>query len=55
MFFYNTRRKSLKQKLFLLNLFSRKFLTFTLHTFALTQMFPSPSPMLSHAHFGALR
>ena len=34
---------------------SRKFLTFTLHTFLLTQMCPSPSPMLSHAYFEALR
>ena len=32
-----------------------KFLTFTLHTFVLTQMLPSPSPMLGHAYFGALR
>ena len=34
---------------------SRKFLTFTLHTFLLTQMCPSPSPMLSHAYFETLR
>ena len=34
---------------------SRKFLTFTLHTILLTQMCPSPSPMLSHAYFKALR
>ena len=34
---------------------SRKFLTFSLHTFPLTQMCPSPSPMLSHAYFKALR
>ena len=32
-----------------------KFCTFTLHTFVLTLMCPSPSPMLSHAYFGALR
>ena len=32
-----------------------QFLTFTLHTFVLTQMYPSPSPMVSHAYFGALR
>ena len=32
-----------------------KFLSFTLHTFVLTQMYPSPSPMVSHAYFGALR
>ena len=32
-----------------------KFLTFTLHTFVLTQMCPSPSPMLSRAYFGALK
>ena len=35
--------------------FSLKFLTFTLHTFVLTQKCPSPSPMLSHVYFGALR
>ena len=34
---------------------SRKFLTFSLHTFLLTQMCPSPCPMLSHAYFEALR
>ena len=50
---YNTRHKSLKQEPFVLN-FS-KFLTFTLHTFVLTQMCPSPSPMLSRAYFGALK
>ena len=32
-----------------------KFLTFTLHTFVLTQMCRSPSPMLSRAYFGALK
>ena len=32
-----------------------KFLTFTLHTFVLTQMCRSPSPMLSWAYFGALK
>ena len=34
-----------------------KFLTFTVHTFVLNQMCPSPSsfPMLSHVYFGALR
>ena len=32
-----------------------EFHTFTLHTFVLNQMYPSPSPMLSHAYFGALR
>ena len=32
-----------------------KFCTFTLHTFVLTLMCPSPSPVLSHAYFGALR
>ena len=32
-----------------------KFLTFTPHTFVLTEMCPSPSPMLCHAYFGALR
>ena len=46
---YNTRYKSLKQEPFALN-FS-KFLTFTLHTFVLTQMCHSPSPMLSRAYF----
>ena len=35
-------------------IFSR-FLTFTLHTFVLTQMCPSPSPMLSRAYLGALK
>ena len=35
--------------------FSPNFLTFTHRTFVLTQMCPSPSPMLSHAYFGALR
>ena len=35
--------------------FSFKLLTFTLHTFVLTQKSPSPSPMLSHVYFGALR
>ena len=35
--------------------FSLKFLTFTLHTFVLTQKCPSPSPVLSHVYFGALR
>ena len=48
---YNTHRKSLKQKPFLWN-FLKKFLTFTLHTFVLTQMCPSPSPVLSHMYFG---
>ena len=28
-------------------------LTFTVHTFVLTQMLPSSSPVLSHAYFGA--
>ena len=51
---YNTRHKSLKQKPFFLNFLREKFLTFTLHTFVLTQMCPSPSPVLSHAYFGAL-
>ena len=32
-----------------------KFLTFTLHTFVLTQICRSPSPMLSGAYFGALK
>ena len=32
--------------------FFGKFLTFTLLTFVLTQMCPSPSPMFSHAYFG---
>ena len=32
-----------------------KFCSFTLHTFVLTLMCPSPSPMLSHTYFGALR
>ena len=32
-----------------------KFLTFTLHTFVLTQICRSPSPMLSQAYFGALK
>ena len=32
-----------------------KFLTFTLHTFVLTQMCPSPSLMLSRAYFEALK
>ena len=32
-----------------------KFLTFTLHTFVLTQMCPSPSLILSRAYFGALK
>ena len=32
-----------------------EFHTFTLHTFVLNQMHPSPSPMLSHAYFGALK
>ena len=31
------------------------FLTFTLHTFVLTQVCPSPSPRLSRAYFGALK
>ena len=35
--------------------FSRNILTFTLHTFVLTQMCLSSSAMLSHAYFGALR
>ena len=35
--------------------FSLKLLTFTLHTFVLTQKSPSPSPMMSHVYFGALR
>jgi len=47
---YNTHHKLLKQKLFLFTLFSWKFLTFTLHTFVLTQMCRSPSPKLSHAY-----
>ena len=34
---------------------SPKFLTLTLHTFVLTQMCPSPSLILSHAYFEALR
>ena len=42
---YNTRHKSLKQEPFV----------FTPDTFVLSQMCPSPSPMLSHAYFGALR
>ena len=33
--------------------FSPKFLTFTLHTFVLTQMCRSPSPMLSRGYFGS--
>ena len=37
------------------NEFSLKFLAFTLHTFVLTQKSPSPSSMLSHVYFGALR
>ena len=32
-----------------------KFLTFSLHTFVLTQTCLSPSPMLSWAYFGALK
>ena len=32
-----------------------KFLTFMLHTFVLTQICHSPSPMLSRAYFGALK
>ena len=32
--------------------FFGKFLTFTLLTFVLTQMCPSPSPMFSHSYFG---
>ena len=32
--------------------FSLKFLTFTLHTFVLSQMCPSSSPVLSHVYFG---
>lgn len=35
--------------------FSRKFLTFTHRILALTKLCTSPSPMLSHAFFGALR
>ena len=35
--------------------FSLKFPTFTIHTFVLTQKCPSPSPVLSHVYFGALR
>ena len=35
--------------------FFGKFCTFTLLTFVLTQICPSPSPMLSHTYFGALR
>ena len=31
------------------------FFTFALHTLFLTQMCPSPSPMLSRAYFGALK
>ena len=50
---YNPRHKSLYKKPFVLNFL--QILTFTLHTFVLTQMCPSPSPMLSHAYFGALR
>ena len=49
----NTRHKSLKQE-HLSSIFS-KFLTFTLHTFVLTQMCRSPFPMLSRAYFGALK
>ena len=32
-----------------------KLLTFTLHIFVLTQMYPSPTPMLIRAYFGALK
>ena len=45
---YNTHHKSLTQKL----KFSWKFLTLTLHTLVLTQMCPSPSPVLNHVYFG---
>ena len=53
-FNYNTRHKLMKQTLFLVN-FLHTFSHSLIANFVLTQMCPSPSPMLSHTYFGALR
>ena len=49
---YNPHHKSLKQKPIVLNFLQISYIH---SSHLLTQMCPSPSPMLSHAYFGALR